>query len=368
MKHITIGTRASKLAMIQTNLVIERLRQQWPNLEITIEQIRTTGDRIADRPLSQIGGDGVFVIEIERALQERRIDLAVHSLKDLPTAQPQGLRLVITGPREDVRDVLISNKPTLHSAESSLSATRMGAGSADPTKGDPRVPSLPDPSPAPTERFTIFKDGGGQKPSPRIGTSSLRRTAQIRPLWPDANILPIRGNVDTRLRKLEAGEYDGIVLAAAGLHRLDLQGRLAGRVVYFPIESMLPAPGQGALALEIRDEPEMCELLSPLNDPVTQATTAAERIFMRQLGAGCYLPIAAYGEISAERLTLLGLVISLDGQRQVRIRQSINWTPTAGIEHAEQLGKTLAEQALAEGAGDIISTIDAIREEEHQLA
>src|SRR5947209_11885581 len=162
MKQITIGTRASKLAMVQTEQVIQRLRQQWPQLQITIEQIRTTGDRVTHMSLAQIGGDGVFVREIERALHERRIDMAVHSLKDLPTAQPSGLRLLILGPREDVRDVLVTNRATL------------------------------------TPQADLH-----------IGTCSLRRTAQIRAQYPHAHILPIRGNVDTRLRKLEAGEYDG---------------------------------------------------------------------------------------------------------------------------------------------------------------
>src|SRR5436853_1421370 len=165
MKRLTIGTRASKLAMIQTHQVIERLQRYWPNLQITIEQIHTVGDQMKDAPLSKIGGDGVFVTEIERALHERRIDLAVHSLKDLPTTQPDELRLVITGPREDVRDVFITNQKT----------------------------------PCVRARF-IAPQGGGeaapeQKASLRIGTSSLRRTAQICALWPDAQILPIRGNV-----------------------------------------------------------------------------------------------------------------------------------------------------------------------------
>ena len=270
-----------------------------------------------------------FLLLRSSALSTR--DLAVHSLKDLPTAQPDELCLVITGPREDVRDVFISNQKT------------PGARFIEPQGGGEAAPE--------------------QKASLRIGTSSLRRTAQICALWPYAQILPIRGNVDTRLRKLEANEYDAIVLAAAGLHRLDLQERLADRVMYFPVELMLPAPGQGALALEIRDEPEMCELLSPLNDPVAQATTTAERMFMRRLGAGCYLPVAAFGEIIDGAFTLLGLVISLDGQRQVRVRQSMPWTADTGIEHAEQLGIRLAEQALAGGADEIIG---AIREQEHQ--
>ena len=249
----------------------------------------------------------------------------------MPTAQPDELRLVITGPREDVRDVFISNQKT---TDARFIAPQAG-GEAAPERGTKL----------------------------RIGTSSLRRTAQIRSLWPDAQILPIRGNVDTRLRKLEVNEYDAIVLAAAGLHRLDLQERLADRLKYFPVELMLPAPGQGALALEIRDEPEMCELLSPLNDPVVQATTTAERMFMRRLGAGCYLPVAAFGEIVDGAFTLLGLVISLDGQRQVRVSQSMPWPADTGIEHAEQLGIRLAEQALTGGADEIIG---AIREQEHQ--
>src|SRR5258707_9687164 len=234
MKRIIIGTRASKLAMIQTQWVVERLQQQWPTLDIVIEQIHTTGDRNTHTPLTQIGGDGVFVIEIEHALAEKRIDLAVHSLKDLPTAQPQGLHIVTVSSREDVRDVLVWNRPPERDA-----ATQGGAGL-------------------------------------RIGTCSLRRTAQIRALFPRAEILPLRGNVDTRLRKLDAGDYDAIVLAAAGLHRLHVQERLAGRITYLPIEDLMPAPGQGALAVEIRDEPEMQALVAPLVDPVVQVTTTAE--------------------------------------------------------------------------------------------
>lgn len=309
---------------------MQRLQQRWPNLNITIEQIRTKGDAITHLPLTQIGGDGVFVQEIERALAEGRIDLAVHSLKDLPTAQPEGMRVVVAGEREDVRDVLVS-RLEFQMTESSLRPVTSNT---------------------------------GHETSVRIGTCSLRRTAQIRVLCPDAQILPLRGNVDTRLRKLEAGEYDGIVLAAAGLHRLQLQDRLASSITYLPLEAMLPAPGQGALALEIRDEPEMRALVAPLNDVRTQATTSAERMFMRHLGAGCYLPVAAYGELIGETLTLLGLVTSLDGQRQIRIRQSAHWTPTMSIEQAEQLGITLADQALAQGAAEIIEAIDIKRMQE----
>jgi hydroxymethylbilane synthase len=319
--------------MIQTRQVIERLQRQWPNLRITIEQIHTVGDRVKDAPLTKIGGDGVFVTEIERALYEKRIDLAVHSLKDLPTTQPQGVRLIVPGPREDVRDVFVSNghlRPFL----------------AEQFAGEQ------------TKEIHFQQEL-------RIGTGSLRRIAQIRARFPGAQLLPIRGNVDTRLRKLEAHEYDGIVLAAAGLHRMDMMERLAGRTFYLPIEIVMPAPGQGALVVEIRDEPEMLELLSPLNDAITQATTSAERTFMRRLGAGCFLPVAAYGEVAGETLTLRGLVISLDGQRQVRAQQSIGWTTEDTLEDAELLGIKVAEQALEQGAHDIIDSLLSTSEQEH---
>lgn len=279
-------------------------------------------------PLTQIGGDGVFVTEIEHALTEHRVDLAVHSLKDLPTVQPDGLRIVVIGPREDVRDVLVSRSAV------------NGQATTDP--------------------LIAMED------TARIGTSSLRRMAQLRAQHPYIQILPLRGNVDTRLRKLDDGEYDGIVLAAAGLHRMAIQPQLAGRISYLPIETMLPAPGQGALALEIRDEPAMRALLAPLRDPIVQATTSAERMFMRHLGAGCYLPVAAHGVIEGDTLTLFGLVISLDGQQQVRVRQYMPWTAETTIEHVEQLGVKLAEQALAEDAGNIIQSMNIMRTQERQ--
>ena len=314
--------------MIQTQWVVERLRQQWPSLDVTIEQIRTTGDRVTQVPLSQIGGDGVFVLEIERALQEHRIDLAVHSLKDLPTLQPADLRLVIVGPREDVRDVIITN--------TALSMHR-------------------------DELQAMYRE---TKIPLRIGTSSLRRTAQLREFYPNADIASIRGNVDTRLRKLDTGEYDAIVLAAAGLHRLHLQEGLVSRMTYLPTEVMMPAPGQGALALEIRDEPELCNLLAPLQDARVQAEISAERMFMRRLGAGCYLPVAAHAVISDNVFTVRGLVISLDGKRRIAVQQSIPWTAEPTNAQAEQIGVHLAEDALAQGAYAIVHEIDALREQE----
>ena len=312
--------------------MVEQLQQQWPSLDIVIEPISTTGDHNTHLPLTQIGGDGVFVMEIEHALAEKRIDLAVHSLKDLPTAQPQGLRIVAVGSREDVRDVLVWHPS--HALDTSLQEAIPG--------------------------------GRSGEPGLRIGTCSLRRTAQIRALFPAVEILPLRGNVDTRLRKLDAGDYDAIVLAAAGLHRLGLQERLDGRMTYLPIEKLMPAPGQGALALEIRDEPGIQTLVAPLIDMKTQATTTAERMFMRHLGAGCYLPIAAYGEFLDGLLTLQGLVISLDGQNQVRVRQSISWMPETTIASAEELGIQLAEQALEHGAAEIINSLNDSRIQERQ--
>ncbi|HLG62997.1 MAG TPA: hydroxymethylbilane synthase [Ktedonosporobacter sp.] len=351
--------------MIQTNWVIERLRQQWPNLEIAIEQIHTTGDRVSTLPLARIGGDGIFVTEIEQALRERRIDLAIHSLKDLPTAQPDGLRVVVPGPREDVRDVFVSHVPFQISAQGiqflagGLSAPTMrreatNCGSSPLHRG----------SAGRLDSKTVMYNGYQSATPLRIGTCSLRRTAQVLALYPDAQILPLRGNIDTRLRKLENGDYDAILLASAGLHRMALQQRLAARLIYCPIEALLPAPGQGALGLEIRDEPEWKTLLAPLADPVVQAATSAERMFMRHLGAGCYLPVAAYGELVDGTLTVTGLVISLDGQRRIRVRQSRAWTPGCTLACAEQLGVDLAEQALDQGASEIIQAVNAIRLQE----
>ena len=317
-------------------------------------------------PLSQIGSDGVFVTEIERALHERRIDLAVHSLKDLPTAQPDGLYLMTACLREDVRDVLVFNSPTM------LPLPEHGSPQGRAASQHPSVFNSPwIQTDGPGGYLSLSASSGAlpctQFSAPlRIGTCSLRRTAQVRAIFPGARILSLRGNVDTRLRKLDAGDYDCIVLASAGLHRMGLQECLADRLLYLPADVMMPAPGQGALALEMRDEPEMRQLVASLSDLAVQATTSAERMFMRRLGAGCYLPVAAYGEILDQMLTLRGLVISLDGQQQVRVRQSMRWTPETNIEHAEQLGVLLAEQALAQGANEIIQALNSTKSPEQQ--
>ena len=352
-------------------------------MKITIEQISTKGDHVTDVPLTQLGSDGVFVTEIEHALRDGRIDLAVHSLKDLPTTQANGLCIVVTGPREDVRDVIVWSDSAWQEmqrvrddeisqmksvmfchperSEGSLAMGRQMLRGVYPERKRRAQHDM--------AGFDYEKSKSRQEDCPgslfstnlRLGTCSLRRTAQIRALQPGVEILPLRGNVDTRLRKLDAGDYDGIVLAAAGLHRLGMQERLSSRLCYLPVETMMPAPGQGALALEIRDEPEIQAIVAPIRDLATEAATRAERAFMRRLGAGCYLPVAAYGEIVGEVLKLQGLVISLDGQIQVRVCQSMSWTPGAAIELAEQLGVKLAEQALLQGAAEIIATIDIRR-------
>jgi hydroxymethylbilane synthase len=314
--------------MIQTQWVVEHLHQQEPELEIIIKRIQTTGDTKSGVPLTQVGGDGVFVMEIEHALLQKNIDLAVHSLKDLPTTQPEGLCVYPVGTREDVRDVLITN------SQSDLGSW--------------------------------FRSGRSQ--FLRIGTCSLRRSAQIRALFPEAVVLPLRGNVDTRLRKLDAGDYDGIVLAAAGLHRLGKREQVANRMNYLSIELMMPAPGQGALALECRNEPEIQTRIAPLRNNETHMTTSAERMFLRRFGVGCSLPVAAHGEIVGDELILKGLVISLDGQRKVRVQASIPCTSETHVECAERLGVQLADQALSEGAAEIIKTLDEIQFQGRQNA
>jgi len=314
--------------MIQTQWVVEHLHKQEPELEIIIKRIQTTGDTKTGVPLTQMGGDGVFVMEIEHALLQRNIDLAVHSLKDLPTNQPDGLCVCVVGIREDARDVLVVN-----------SQSDLGS---------------------------LFESSRSRYL--RIGTCSLRRTAQIRALFPQAEILPLRGNVDTRLHKLDAGDYDAIVLAAAGLHRLGMHEQLANRMNYLPIELMMPAPGQGALALECRNESEIQTLIAPLRNNITYITASAERMFMRRLGVGCSLPVAAHGEIVGDQLILKGLVISLDGQCKVQVQGSIPWTSETHFEYAEQLGLQLADQALSEGATEIIKTLDEMQFQGRQNA
>jgi hydroxymethylbilane synthase len=301
MPKLIFATRPSKLARTQTEFVIDRLKPVWPDLDLQVRVIHTQGDRDRARPLPEIGGKGIFTQELEAALIAGEVDAAVHSLKDLMVEDSPGLCVGVIPAREDARDVLIS-----------------------PSGG-----SLDDlPSGA------------------VVGTSSLRRQAQLLAYRPDLKMSPVRGNVETRVRQVQEGRYDAIVLAAAGVIRLGLAELITQ---YLPFEVMLPAPGQAALAVQCRvDDLETPVFLSVLEDPAVRAATTAERAFLAGLGGGCALPIAAYGYADQDGIiTLEGLVASLDGSRTIRLSAS-------GKEPAA-LGAELAAAALAEGAKSLLA-------------
>ncbi|HQQ88049.1 MAG TPA: hydroxymethylbilane synthase [Smithellaceae bacterium] len=294
--HIKVGTRGSKLALAQTNSVIEALKKVAPEIEAEICVIRTSGDIMQDVSLAQIGGQGVFVKEIEEALLARSIDLAVHSMKDVPGETPEGLIFAAVMEREDARDVLVS-------------------------RGNVKMEFMPK--------------------GARIGTGSLRRAAQIKAMLPDVSIMPLRGNIDTRLKKIETENLTGVILAAAGMKRM---GYLEKITQYLPVELMLPAVGQGALGLEIRmQDTQLSELCAKMNDEQTAAEVAAERAYLRALGGGCRLPIAAYGLLEGKRLTLEGILAAPNGSTVIRDKV---W---GEIGQAEELGKKLADLILEKG-------------------
>ena len=302
---LVIGTRGSQLALWQANWVKAQLQGYYPDLHIDLEIITTTGDRVQHVSLPKLGeqGKGLFTKEIEDAILERRVDLAVHSLKDLPTALTPGLHIGAICEREDVRDALVA---------------REGIRSFD---------DLP-------ERA-------------RIGTSSLRRQAQVQHARPDLIVEPMRGNVDTRLRKLDSGEYDAIILAAAGLRRL---GRADCITEYLSEELVLPAVGQGAIAIETRQEdPETNRLIRALNHEETWVACEAERAFLKGLGGGCLVPIAALARVRDETLTIKGLVARPDGSEIAKAEKS------GSSEDAAVLGQRLAEEMLAGGAGRLLT-------------
>lgn len=305
MPKLIIGTRASQLARWQTHWVAQRLTALNPGIEIVIQTITTKGDTQTDVPLPQIGDKGMFTREIEAALLAGQIHLAVHSLKDLPVESPvviapSGLTLTAITERADARDVLISRQSL-------------------------RLDQLPH--------------------AARVGTSSLRRAAQLRAYRPDLQIINLRGNVDTRLRKAENAEYDAIVLAAAGILRLGYADRITE---YLPFDVMLPAPGQGALAVQARtDDAATLALVRPLDHATTRAATTAERAFLCALGGGCQVPLAAYGEVNGETLRLRGLRASEDGTRVVR--GEVN----GSTRQPDLVGEALARQVLAEGSNAI---------------
>ncbi len=307
LTQIRLGTRGSALARWQTAYVADLLRASWPGLACQIEVIHTQGDRVLDVPLPKIGGKGVFTAELEAALRRRDIDLAVHSLKDLPIEQPAGLTIAAVPPRAGAADVLIS---------------RAGY----------TLETLP--------------------PAATVGTSSRRRAAQLRALRPDLRILDVRGNVDTRLRKAldPGGPYDALVLAQAGLERL---GYADAVTQVLPLDVIMPAPGQGALAVQARDEADLVALLAPLDHRPTRLAVTAERAFLAGLGGGCALPIAAYATVEGERLVLVGRVTAADGSRQITV------TIGGPAAEAAALGAQLAQIALDRGAADMLMAADA---------
>jgi hydroxymethylbilane synthase len=296
---LVIGSRGSQLALWQARWVKSRLEGLGETCRIEI--IRTTGDKVTDVPLAKVGSKGLFTKEIEEALQEGRIDLAVHSLKDLPTLLPAGLGIAAIPEREDARDAIVGR----------------------------RLADLPT--------------------GATVGTSSLRRAAQLHAVRPDLIVEPIRGNLDTRLRKLNGGQYNAIVLASAGLKRLGWEDRIAE---VLPPEAMCPAVGQGALAIETRHDGQDAERsCGRLDHPETRAAVTAERAVLASLGGGCQVPIGAYARLAGERLLLQAVVASVEGESLVR-------RETAGVpEQAELLGRGLGRTLLDAGAREILESI-----------
>lgn len=303
---ITIGTRGSQLALWQANWVKEAVNRHHPDLTVDLVTIKTKGDKILDVPLAKVGGKGLFVKEIEEALLDGRIDLAVHSMKDMPADIPGGLCIGAIPEREEPRDVLITR--------SGLPLDRLEQGA-------------------------------------RIGTSSLRRSAQLLRVRPDIIIVPLRGNLDTRLNKLESESMDAIVLAAAGVRRLGL----ADRITQLLDETiMLPAVGQGALCIEIREnDPHIAPVVEALDDLSTRQVVMGERAFLNRLEGGCQVPIAGHGHIDEKGYTLTGLVCDVDGSHQVKQSKS---GPEA---QSEKIGLQLAEALLTLGAGEILERLNA---------
>lgn len=305
---LRIASRGSELALWQSRAVQAALTAADPALQVEIDVIKTTGDKIQDVPLAKIGDKGLFTKELDAALLSGAADLAVHSLKDVPTRLPDGLVLAAVTTREDPRDVVL----------------------------------LP-----PGRRGGLYYVKTGAK----VGTSSLRRRAQLQALRPDLEIADLRGNLNTRLAKLDAGAYDAIILAAAGVLRLGWAERIGQ---YLGTPAWLPAVGQGALAVVARaDRPDVLDRLVPLHDPHTAACTTAERALLRALEGGCQVPIGALGTVDGDAVVLHGLVADLDGRRILRVQE------VGSVAEAEDVGRRAADALLAKGAGEILSGIRA---------
>jgi hydroxymethylbilane synthase len=301
---VRIGTRGSLLALWQANWIKDTLIQKNPDITVELVKIKTTGDKIHDAPLAKVGGKGLFVKEIEDALLSKKIDLAVHSMKDVPTDLPVGLHISSITEREDPRDALLS-------------------------RGDKKINELPQDA--------------------EIGTSSLRRQAQLLHLRPDFKINQLRGNLDTRIKKLQTEELEAVILAAAGIKRMGWEEKITE---YIPTEICLPAIGQGAVGIETRvDDETINSLVASLNHHPTSAVVRAERAFLKRLEGGCQVPIAAFGEIHGGTIQLRGLVGRIDGSEIVK--DSLE----GPLEKLEEIGVELAEKLLSMGADEILNEV-----------
>ncbi len=303
-KRLVLATRKSKLALAQSSWVKGRIEELWPECTVELLKVTTRGDKILDVPLAKVGGKGLFVKEIEEAILSGQADIAVHSLKDVPTEIPSGLEVSIFPEREDHRDAFISRK----------------------------APCLSD-----------LEHGA------KVGTSSLRRMAQLRIVRPDLQIESLRGNLDTRLKRLDQGDFDAIILAAAGLKRLGLSDRIS---CFLSTDIMIPAIGQGALGIEFRsNDEETRKLLQPLHHDETAIRVRAERAFLERLEGGCQVPIGALASLYQDRLVLEGIVADEQGRRV--IRRSMEGDPTG----AKELGRALAETILDLGGKEILEEV-----------
>lgn len=312
--RLVIGTRGSKLALWQSNYV-KGMLEEVTGLSVELKVIKTTGDKILDVPLAKVGGKGLFTKELEVELAAGTVDLCVHSMKDVPTELPEGLTIAATPPRVDPRDALVSGKGF---------------------------------------DLTTLPEGG------TVGTSSLRRVAQVRHLRPDVRIVDLRGNLDTRMRKAEDGEIDLVILASAGITRMGWADRITS---YIPTEQMVSAVGQGAIGIEIREDDDfMAQALARINDPETLRCVTAERVVMRRLEGGCQVPIGAYARVIDGALVMDALVGSVDGSRIVRDQLTGDPADPVG------LGERMVERLLELGAGEILEEIRSVEGVDRLLA
>ena len=303
-QKIVIGTRGSALALTQAKWVGSRLMERHTDLDVVLEIIKTKGDKILDVPLAKVGGKGLFVKEIEDALSDGRVDLAVHSMKDVPSEQPEGLFIAVIPKREDHRDALVSRQ---------------------------KIP------------FSQLPQGA------RVGTSSLRRQSQLLKARPDLRVETLRGNLDTRLKKLESEKLDAIIVAAAGLKRMGLFDRATE---FLSAEIMVPAVGQGALGLEVRDgDPDLLERISFLYHRPSALCVGAERAFLNKMGGGCQVPLGALARLDGDRLHMTAMVASPDGTRFFREARE------ARAAEAEKIGRELADELLARGGREILAEV-----------